>query len=98
MDQIAQPSHTIFSLHAITRRLKELLVAVESKRFWVQAQFVPKNGGKLSGGHRYASLVETDKTGKTTARMRAVIWRSHRERIEHKLREAGYHDIMELPV
>ena len=86
MDHIAPPSQTIFPLHAITRRLKELLVEVESKRFWVQAQFVPENGGKLSGGHCYASLVETDETGKTIARMRAVIWRSHRERIEQKLR------------
>jgi exodeoxyribonuclease VII large subunit len=33
--------------------------------------------------------VETDENGRTIARMRAVIWRTQRERIEQKLREAG---------
>jgi exodeoxyribonuclease VII large subunit len=80
---------TIFSLQSITRRLKEVLAEVESKRFWVQAQFVPENGGKRQAGHCYGSLVEHDDQGRTIARMRVVIWNSYRERIEQKLREAG---------
>lgn len=68
MTQVPEPPETIFPLHAITRRLKELLVEVDWKRFWVQAQFVPENGGRLiaqgdsdivtayrNGSHRYVA-------------------------------------------
>lgn len=82
------PSETIFPLQAITQRLKEVLVEFEAKRFWVRAQFVP-DGGTRRNGHCYGSLVEHDETGRPIAKMRAVIWRSYRERIEQKLYDAG---------
>ncbi len=92
MSQRPSPPNKIFSLRAITRRLKELLVEVEAKQFWVRAQFVPENG--FRAGHLYCSLVDNDDTGSTVARMRAVIWKSDRERIENKLRQANQEQLL----
>ena len=89
MNLFPQPTKPIFPLHMITGRLKELLAEVESKRFWVQAQFVPDQSSKRPGGHCYGSLVENDGQGQRIAQMRAVVWSSYRQRIEQKLREAG---------
>ena len=89
MPSIPEPPAKVFQLRAVTRRLKDLLVEVEAKRFWVRAQCVPESGGRLSTGHFYCSLVDNDDRGKPAARMRAVIWRTDRERIERKLQQAG---------
>jgi hypothetical protein len=78
MNHTTEVPKAIFPLSAVTRRLNELLVEVESRRFWVQAQFIPENKGQNQGGHCYCSLVENDEDGRTVARMRAVIWRSAR--------------------
>lgn len=87
------PSEIIFPLQAITQRLKEVLVEFESKRFWGKAQFVP-DGGTRRNGHCYGSLVEHDETGRPIAKMRVVIWRFYRERIEQKLYNAGCEQLL----
>jgi exodeoxyribonuclease VII large subunit len=89
MNPISEIPKAIFPLSAVTRRLKELLLEVESKQFWVQAQFIPENSGQATAGHCYGQLVENGANGRTIARMRAVIWRSARVRIEQKLQHAG---------
>ena len=94
MNDLPEIPKTIFPLRAVTQRLKEVLVDVESKRFWVQAQFVPDGSGKRRNGHCYGCLVEYDEDGQPAAQMRVVIWRSYYERIEHKLREAGCEQLL----
>ena len=89
MPSIPEPPAKFFRLRAVTKRLKQLLVEVEAKRFWVRAQCVPESGGCLTTGHFYCSLVDNDDRGNPAARMRAVIWRADRERIERKLQQAG---------
>ncbi len=74
--------------------MKEILVEIESKQFWVRAQFVPENSGRNSAGHLYCSLVDNDDSGKAVARMRATIWKSDRERIEQKLKAADQEQML----
>jgi exonuclease VII large subunit len=89
MNPTSDTPKAIIHLSTVTRRLKELLLEVETKQFWVQAQFIPENSGQAQAGHCYGQLVENGENGRTIARMRAVIWRSARERIEQKLQQAG---------
>jgi len=68
MAPLSATSTKIFSLRAVARRLKEILVEVEAKQFWLRAQFVPESAGNASAGHLYCSLVDHNENGKVAAR------------------------------
>lgn len=86
-DTSPSPPRT-FRLSEVTKRLRDVLLPVTAKRFWVRAQVVPENT-RATGGHVYGQLVESDDSGRDVARMRVTIWKSDYERIEQALRARG---------
>lgn len=82
------PTPRLFRLSEVTTRLRDVLLPVTAKRFWVRAQFVPDRN-RAPGGHIYGQLVESDDLGKDIARLRVTIWKSDFERIEETLRARG---------
>ena len=82
------PPPRMFRLSEVTNRLRDVLLPVTAKRFWVRAQFVPDRN-RAPGGHIYGQLVESDDFGKDVARLRVTIWKSDFERIEETLLARG---------
>lgn len=78
----------LFRLSEVTNRLRDILLPVTARKFWVRAQFVPDRN-RAPGGHIYGQLVESDDFGKDVARLRVTIWKSDFERIEETLRARG---------
>lgn len=85
--QRAQPPK-VFRLRAVTARIREIILDVTGKQFWVRAHLVINKGGPKAG-HFYCDLVDVDDAGQPVARMRAVAWRSQYEAICRKLQQAG---------
>lgn len=83
----------IFRLAAVTGRIRDLLLEVSSKRFWVQAQLVARSAAR--SGHFYGELLDVEESGQTVAKMNAVIWRSNLEVIRRKLEIAGAAELLE---
>ncbi len=83
----------IFRLKDVTSRLRAILLEASAKQFWVRAQFIPDRGAKRTG-HCYGNLVEVDPSGRTVAKMRAVIWEADFERIQETLRAQGQADAL----
>lgn len=85
-DPVTQPP-TIFRLSAVTARIRDLLLEVTARRFWIRAQLVAR--GAARSGHFYGELVDVDEAGQTVAKLNAVIWRSTLLGIRRKLELAG---------
>lgn len=83
----------IFRLAAVTGRIRDLLLEVSAKRFWVQAQLVARSAAR--SGHFYGELLDIDDDGQTVAKMSAVIWRSTLAEIRQKLARAGSSELLE---
>jgi hypothetical protein len=69
--QATQPAK-VYSLRSVAGRVKEILLDVTTKRFWVKAHLVTKKGVSASG-HFYCELVETDERVRQVAKVNAVI-------------------------
>ena len=54
-DALSQPPR-IFRLAAVTGRIRDLLLEVSAKRFWVRAQLVARSAAR--SGHFYGELLE----------------------------------------
>lgn len=85
--QISQPPK-IYRLRKITGRIREIILEVTAKQFWVQAHLIVNKGG-TKAGHFYCELVDLDDAGQQVARMRAVAWKSQYDAICRKLKAAG---------
>lgn len=83
----------IFRLAAVTGRIRDLLLEVSSKRFWVRAQLVARSAAR--SGHFYGELLDVEEDGQTVAKMNAVIWRSNLEVIRRKLEIANAAELLE---
>ena len=60
-EALSQSAHPpkIFRLRAVTARIKDIILDVTTKKFWVQAHLVISKGGVRSG-HFYCELVDID--------------------------------------
>lgn len=88
---MSEPESTpprIFRLQDVTKRLREVLLPVTAKQFWLRAQLVPEKT-RSSGGHYFGQLVEKDDKGRDVAKIRVMIWKNDVERIEDTLRTRG---------
>ena len=56
-DALSQPPR-IFRLAAVTGRIRDLLLEVSAKRFWVRAQLVARSAAR--SGHFYGELLDVD--------------------------------------
>lgn len=83
----------IFRLAAVTGRIRDLLLEVSAKRFWVRAQLVARSAAR--SGHFYGELLDVADDGQTVAKMAAVIWRSSLIDIRRKLEAAGATELLE---
>jgi exodeoxyribonuclease VII large subunit len=83
----------IFRLAAVTTRIRDLLLEVSARRFWVRAQLVARSAAR--SGHFYGELLDVENDGQTVAKMSAVIWRSNLEVIRRKLEIAGASELLE---
>lgn len=83
----------IFRLAAVTSRIRDLLLEVSAKRFWVRAQLVARSAAR--SGHFYGELLDVEEDGQTVAKMSAVIWRSNLEAIRRKLEISGVAELLE---
>ena len=83
----------IFRLAAVTGRIRDLLLEVSAKRFWVRAQLVARSAAR--SGHFYGELLDVDDDGQTVAKMTAVIWRSQVAAIRRKLESSGAGALLE---
>ncbi len=83
----------IFRLAAVTSRIRDLLLEVSSKRFWVRAQLVARTPAR--SGHFYGELLDVDDNGQTVAKMSAVIWRANVLEIRRKLERSGSAELLE---
>lgn len=90
-DPVTQPP-TIFRLSAVTARIRDLLLEVTARRFWIRAQLVAR--GAARSGHFYGELVDVDEAGQTVAKLNAVIWRSTLLGIRRKLELAGCPELL----
>lgn len=73
-----------FSLSAITNRIKQILEPHTKKLFWVKAEI---SSGRERGGSFYCDLVETDKDGDISAKMRCSIWSRNLASIRTQFKE-----------
>lgn len=83
----------IFRLAAVTGRIRDLLLEVSAKRFWVRAQLVARSAAR--SGHFYGELLDVADDGQTVAKMAAVIWRSSLIDIRRKLEAAAASELLE---
>ena len=91
-DALSQPPR-IFRLAAVTGRIRDLLLEVSAKRFWVRAQLVARSAAR--SGHFYGELLDVDEGGQTVAKLNAVIWRSSLTEIRRTLEQAGATELLE---
>jgi exodeoxyribonuclease VII large subunit len=82
----------IFRLAAVTARIRDLLLEISVRRFWVRAQLVAR--GPARSGHFYGELLDVDDDGQTVAKMNAIIWKSTLQQIRRKLELAGCGDLL----
>jgi len=83
----------IFRLAAVTRRIRDLLLEVSTKQFWLKAQLVARSAAR--SGHFYGELLDVEDDGQAVAKMNAVIWRSNLLAIRRKLEAAGASELLE---
>lgn len=81
MPQTEVPPTRLFCLSGVAARLRDVLLPVSAKKFWVRAQFVPVRN-PAPGGHFYGQLIKASDVGQDIARIRGQIWKSNFERIE----------------
>jgi exodeoxyribonuclease VII large subunit len=82
----------IFRLAAVTSRIRDLLLEVTVRRFWLRAQLVAR--GPARSGHFYGELLDIDDDGQTVAKMNAIIWKSTLLGIRRKLELAGCPELL----
>lgn len=78
----------IFPLSAVTKRIKEVLLDVGEKCFWVKGHLIVAKGGGVKGGHFYGEMVEYT-NGKQIAKLRVNMWRPQYEKVVEKLLRSG---------
>ncbi len=88
----AERPPTVFRLAAVTGRIRDMLLEVTARRFWVRGQLVAR--GPARSGHFYGELLDLDELGRTLAKMNLVIWRSSLVGIRRKLELAGTADVL----
>ena len=92
MSQPVSAPPQIFRLSAVTSRIRDLLLEVTVRRFWVRAQLVAR--GPARSGHFYGELLDVDDDGQTVAKMNAIIWKSTLLAIRRKLELAGCPELL----
>lgn len=75
-----------FPVSAVTKRIKEYLAPGMDKEFWVRGELYNVSE---RGGHYYAALIETDKSGRTVARIEVRLWQGVYQNINRKFRQSG---------
>ncbi len=75
----------VFSLLEVTKSIQKVLAERYSSSFWVKAELNKLNHYQHSG-HCYPDLVEK-KNGRTTAQMRATLWKGDYESINRRFLE-----------
>lgn len=81
-----------FPVSAVTKRIKDYLSPAADKEFWVRGELFNVSS---RGGHFYASLIETSKSGKMLAKIDIRLWQRVYQQIDAKFRRAGIEMKME---
>lgn len=75
-----------FPVSAITKRIKDYLAPAMAAEFWVRGELYNVSN---RGGHYYGSLIETDKSGRTVAKVEIRLWSGQYQSIRRKFQQAG---------
>lgn len=75
-----------FPVSAVTKRIKDYLAPAMAAEFWVRGELYNVSN---RGGHYYGSLIETDTSGRTVAKVEIRLWSSQYQSIKRKFQLAG---------
>jgi len=78
--------HNFFPVSAITKRIKDYLAPAMAAEFWVRGELYNVSN---RGGHYYGSLIETDASGRTVAKVEIRLWSGQFQSIRRKFQQAG---------
>ncbi|MDP8209740.1 MAG: exodeoxyribonuclease VII large subunit [Candidatus Stygibacter australis] len=75
-----------FPVSAVTKRIKDYLAPAMATEFWVRGELYNVSN---RGGHYYGSLIETDTSGRTVAKVEIRLWSGQFQSIRRKFQQAG---------
>jgi len=78
--------HNFFPVSAVTKRIKDYLAPAMAAEFWVRGELYNVSN---RGGHYYGSLIETDTSGRTVAKVEIRLWSGQYQSIKRKFQQAG---------
>jgi exodeoxyribonuclease VII large subunit len=78
--------HNFFPVSAVTKRVKDYLAPAMAAEFWVRGELYNVSN---RGGHFYGSLIETDASGRTVAKVEIRLWSGQYQSIRRKFQQAN---------